>query len=152
MFLSEVLIMNEVLGIIGVRRTGGWTVSQIFEALCLMDDKVIVTRTAKGGAFGWGVGDAIAAWYKADSQEQKLESVTAEQLLKANENNYDIPYSKIKKVELKKFGLGAFINIITDEKKYRWAARGIPGFKHPRIEDFEKILRPVFGDRLTVSK
>jgi hypothetical protein len=144
--------MNEVLGIIGVHRTGGWTASQIFEALCLTDNRVIVARTAKGGTFGWGAGNAIAAWYKAGSQEQKLDSLSAEQLLKANENNYDISYSKIKEVELKKFGLGAFINITTDEKKYRWTARGIPGLKRPRIEDFEKILRPVFGDRLTVSK
>lgn len=141
--------MNEVIGIIGARRTGGWTVSQIFEALCLTDDRVIVTRTAKSGALGMG---APVAWYNARSQEQKLVGLSAEQLLKANENNYDIPYSKIKEVALKKFGLGTFINIITDEKKYRWAARGIPGYEHPRIEDFEKILRPVFGDRLTVSK
>jgi hypothetical protein len=151
--LNKVLIMNaEVLGIIGVHRTGGWTVSQIFEALCLMDDRVVVARTAKGGAFGWGVGNAIAAWYKAGAQEQKLDNLTAEQLLNSNEDNYAIPYSEIKKVELKKFGLGAFINIITDEKKYQWSARGIPGNKNPRIEDFEKILRPVFGGRLAVSK
>ena len=140
--------MNEVIGIMGARRRG-WSVSQVFEALCLMEDRVIVARTAQGGLFGGG---AIPAWYKAASQEQKLVGLSAEQLLKASENNYDIPYSKIKRVELKKFGLGAFINIITDEKKYRWAARGIPGYEHPGIEDFEKILRPVFGDRLTVSK
>lgn len=144
--------MDEVLGIVGVRRTGGWTGSQIFEALCLTNGRIIVARTAKGGAFGWGVGDAAAAWYKAGSMEQKLDNLSAQQLLKDNENNYDIPYSKIKKVELKKFGLGAFINIITDEKKYQWAARGIPGYKHPRIDDFKKILLPFFGEKLAVSK
>jgi hypothetical protein len=152
-FLEKVLIMSEqVLGIIGVRRTGGWTVSQIFEALYLTDERVIVVRTAKGGAFGWGVGNVIAAWYRAGAQEEKLAGLSPEQLLNAYENNYDIPYSRIKKVELKKFGLGAFINIVTDEKKYQWATRGIPGHKHPRIEDFEKILVPVFGDKLSVSK
>ena len=143
---------GRILGIIGVRRTGGWTVSQIFEALYLTDDRVIVVRTAKGGEFGWGVGNVIAAWYKAGAQEEKLASFSAEELLNADENTYDIPYSRIEKVELKKFGLGAFINIITDEKEYKWAARGIPGNKNPRIEDFEKILQPVFAGKLLVKK
>ena len=143
---------QRVLGVIGVHRTGGWTVSQIFEALILTDDRVIVVRTAKGGEFGWGVGNVISAWYKAGAQEEKLAGLSPEELQNADEDNYNIPYSRIKKVELKKFGLGAFVNIITDDKKYKWAARGIPGQKHPRIGDFEKILQPIFADRLSVTK
>lgn len=51
MVLNEALIVNEVIGIIGTRR-GGWSVSQIFEAMCLTGDRVIVARTAQGGVFG----------------------------------------------------------------------------------------------------
>ena len=144
---------SRVLGIIAVQRTAGWTVSQIFEALILTDDKVIVMRTAEGGYFGWGLGNILSAWYRAGDQEEQLARVSSEELLSLiNENDYEIPYSRIKKVELKKFGLGAFITIVTDEKKEKWAARGIPGQKHPRIGDFEKILQPIFADRLSVSK
>ena len=50
--------MNEVIGIIGARR-GGWSVSQIFEAMCLPGDRVIVARTAQGGVFGGG---AVPVW------------------------------------------------------------------------------------------
>ena len=143
---------ERVLGIIGVGRLEGWTRRHIFEALYLTDEKVIVVRTAEGGAFGWGAGDVVAAWYRARAEEEALAGLSGENLLSTDENNYDIPYSRIKKVELKKFGWGAFINIITDEKKYKWGTRGIPGHKHPRTEDFEKILMPVFGDKLSVSK
>lgn len=129
---------NQVLGIIGVQRTGDWTFSQIFEALYLTGDKVIVVRTAKGGAFGWGVGNAIAAWYRAGAQEEKLADLSPEELLNADENNYDIPYSRIRRVELKKFGWGAFINIITDETEYKWSARGIPGISIQELETSRK--------------
>jgi hypothetical protein len=146
-------LSSRVLGVIGVRRTAGWTFSQIFEALILTDDKVIVMRTAEGGYFGWGVGNVISAWYRAGDQEEQLARVSSEELLSLiNENDYEIPYSRIKKVELKKFGLGAFITIVTDEKKEKWAARGIPSKKKARFEDFENILLPIFADKLSVSK
>jgi hypothetical protein len=54
--------------------------------------------------------------------------------LKADEKKFAIPNSEIEKVRLKKYGLGAIINITTSEKKYKWYARGIPIKKGAKIE------------------
>jgi hypothetical protein len=140
------------MGVIGVRRTGGWSFSQIFETLILMDDRAIVVRTAEGGAFGWGAGNAISAWHKSGEQEKQLAEVSPQEILRSNVNNYEIAYSSVKNVQLKKFGLGVSIRIVTDEKEYKWSARGIPGKKNWKIEDFENILQPIFADRLSVMK
>jgi len=65
---------------------------------------------------GWGVGDAILAWHRANQQDKRLATLSADELPELNEDDYVIPFSEIQKVELKKYVRGAKINIITDEK------------------------------------
>lgn len=72
--------------------------------------------------------------------------------MKADKNNSAISNSEIRKVELRKHGLGAEINMITNKKKHKWYVRGIPRKKNAKIEDYEKILKLVFPDKLSVSK
>ena len=142
---------NKPQGIIGVWRTIGWTRRQIYEALYFASDKVIVARTATGFRMSWGVGDSIKGWHKAKEQEEKIENFSVEDILNAGQNNFAISYDTIEKVELKKFGKGAFINMIANERTYHWTVRGIPGIKNPKIEDLEKILRPIFQEKLVLS-
>ncbi len=145
-----VLVMSEALGFISVmRRT---VVTNIFESLYLTKDKVVVLRMGKGGFLGWGTGNAMLAWYKANDQDKHLAKLLPAELPKLNEDDYVVPFSEITKVELKKFGRGAIINIITNEKKYSWFARGLPDKKKPKFDDYEKILETVFLERLSVSK
>jgi hypothetical protein len=87
---------------------------------------------------GWGTGRTLRPYFARRNLERR-------------QNNYELPYSQIKKLELKKFSLGVLIRIVIDEKQHKWAARGIPGKKNWKIEDFEKVLRPIFSDRLSVS-
>jgi hypothetical protein len=67
-----------------------------------------------------------------------MDNFSVEDLLSADQNNFAISYDNIGKVELKKFGKGAFIDIIANRKRYHWNVRGIPDVKNPRIEDLEK--------------
>jgi hypothetical protein len=136
------------VGIIGVWRIVGWTRRQIYEALYFASDKVIVARTATGFQMSWGVGDSIKGWHKAEKQEESMDDFSVEDLLSADQNNFAISYDDVGKVELKKFGKGAFIDIIANGKKYHWSVRGIPGIKNPKIEDLERILRPIFHEKL----
>jgi hypothetical protein len=142
---------SKPLGIIGVWRVVGWTRRQIYEALYFAGDKVIVARTATGFQMSWGVGDSIKGWHKAEKQEESMDDFSVEDLLSADQNNFAISYVNIGKVELKKFGKGAFIDIVANGKKYHLAVRGIPGVKNPKIEDLEKILRPIFQEKLVRS-
>ena len=142
--------MSETLGFISVMRRTGTT--NIFESLYLTKDKTIVLRMDKGGFLGWGTGNAISAWYRANEQDKYLTKLSPNELPKLNEDDYVIPFSEITKVELKKYGRGAIINIITNEKKYGWFARGLPDKKKPKFDDYEKILETVFLEKLSVSK
>ena len=142
--------MSETLGFISVMRRTGTT--NIFESLYLTKDKTIVLRMDKGGFLGWGTGNAISAWYRANDQDAYLAKLSLDELPKLNEDDYIIPFSEITKVELKKYGRGAIINIITNEKKYGWFARGLPDKKKPKFDDYEKILETVFLEKLSVSK
>ncbi len=142
---------SKPLGIIGVWRMVGWTKRQIYEALYFASDKVIVVRTADGVHWGWrGIG-MLRGWYKAKEQEEIMGDFSVEELLSTDINNFAISYDKIEKVELKKFGKGAFINVIANGKEYHWALRGIPDIKNPKIADLEKILRPIFQEKLVMS-
>jgi hypothetical protein len=80
-----------------------------------------------------------------------MDNFSVEDLLSADQNNFAISYDNIGKVELKKFGKGAFIDIIANRKRYHWNVRGIPDVKNPRLEDLEKILRPIFQEKLVKS-
>ena len=86
-----------------------------------------------------------------EKQEEIMDDFSVEELLSTDINNFAISYDKIEKVELKKFGKGAFINVIANGKEYHWALRGIPDIKNPKIADLEKILRPIFQEKLVMS-
>ena len=106
--------MSEAPGIISVMRRTVDT--NIFESLYLTKDKVLVLRMSKGGFLGWGTGNAILAWHRANDQDKYLAKISPDELPKLNEDDYIIPFSEITKVELKKYGRGAIINITTNEK------------------------------------
>jgi len=110
------------------------------------------------GAGGAGFGAAIGAIIDKTRRKEKKEQ-TPEELLKA-ENNFDMLYSEITKVELKKKwsgGLEIKMELIDEEiegETYwgKWVATDIPEKKKATIEDYENILRPIFGDKLSVKK
>lgn len=138
---------EKVHGIISGLRLARFGFGTIFEELCFTADCVIVART--GGAYGKGGGFAA---YRAMKKAESLTELSAGELLKTDVNNFVILYSEIKNVELKKHLRGAKITITTNEKKYGWFTRGIPNEKSAKIEDYERILRSVFQDKLSVSK
>jgi len=142
--------MSEALGFISVHRHD--LVSHIYESLYFTDDKVIVLRIAKAGFMKYGLGNVISGWYKARDQDKNLAKLPPEEALKSNENNYSIPFSEITKVELKKFGLGAIIKILTNQKEYSWDARGLPDVKKPKFGDYEEVLRRIFSEKLLVKR
>ncbi len=136
---------SKPLGIMGVSRIVGWSRLQVYEALCFVNDKVVVVRTATGFQMGWGAGDAVTGWYRAKAQEELLGDCSVEELLSADINNFAIAYDKIEKVELKKFGKGALINLFSEGKKYHWNVHRLSGSS--KFEDFQEFLQPLFGEK-----
>jgi len=151
-------IMSEkVFGIIKVNR------GNTRETLFLTPDRVIVARTSGGfgGMFG-GIG-AVISEYKGKKKEKEYLELSPESVLTADKKNFAIPKSEITKVELKKRRFGKELNIATSKKKYEWSdkiyeehkwnvAGLIPEKKDAKLEDYEDILRPIFGEKLSVKK
>ena len=106
-----------------------------------------------------------------------LKTMRIEEILRSDKHNFAIANSEIKTVELTKWVLprGFFemevyprgatgsdvvklekshgwieFSIITSKKKYQWKDLEIPEKKHVEFEDCENMLRPVFGDKLSV--
>jgi len=141
---------EEVLGIIQVLKTGFRSANQI---LFVTPDRVIVARKsgASGGLFGV-IGIAIQA-SKGKKREKEYLELSPEDVLKADKKNFALPNSEIREVELKCGGGNLVeLKIITSEKKHKWLVLPFEVKKEQRTEDCENILRPVFGDRLSVKK
>ncbi len=76
---------------------------------------------------------------------------------RAHACNFAIPNSEVAKVELKS---RMRLNIKTSKKEHKWYGGGLSrGLVLPEREgklqypeDYENILRPIFGDRLIVKK
>lgn len=129
---------------------------QISEILFFTSARTIVARAGSGGIgmmFGavGATAEAVITARKVKKIEKEHHKFSVEDILKADKNNYGIPNSEIEKVELKKFGRGAKLHIKTRKKygKTKWYARG--AWKDVG-EKYENMLRPIFGDRLSVKK
>jgi hypothetical protein len=86
-------------------------------------------------------------------KEKEYLELPLESVLTADEKNFAIPNSEITKVELRKRWVGVELNILAREKEHKSLVTGlIPEKKKTKIEDYEKLLRPVFGDKLSVEK
>lgn len=139
---------DKPLGIIGVIRFVGWSRLQLYEALYFTADKVIVARTATGFRLKWGAVDAITGYYMAKQQEETMENLSVEEVLNSDENNFAIPYSQIEEIKLKGFLGVAKIKLAANGQKYGWDVRGIPHQDKYKISDVERILSPIFKEKL----
>lgn len=164
---------EKVLGIVKVARPyWGWNIfewsSFIHEQLVFTSDRVLVIRKWSeymGGGVGATdvidglTGVAFDAIKTSESKRRMLERErhvrTLEELLRADKHNFAIPNSEIRKIELKsRFRF----HITTNKEKHKWYASPHPysttekgkEIKYPA--DYENMLRPTFGDKLSVKK
>jgi len=145
---------EKVLGTIGVFRPA--FMKQIAEILFFAPDRTIVARKGSGGIgmmFGavGAAAEAVITARKEKKKEKELREFSLEDILNADKNNYAIPNSDITEVELKKYVRGAKLNIKTS-KKYGKAKWYVEGAWKDVGEKYENMLRPIFGDKLSVKK
>ena len=135
------------------------------EVLVFTPNSLFVARLSTRGIFGVNRGeDAIGIamlfidmlWdsHTRRKSEERL-MANLEELLKADKSKFVIPTSEIREVELKK---RPSVHLLCDLKiitygKHEWCVEGlIPEKKDVKLEDYENMLRPVFGDKLSVKK
>ena len=148
--ISGIILSEKVLGII--RRVG--------ELLFLTPDRVVVANCIEKSRLGDFLNAFLGSYVRSSDtyihskkKEKEYLELPLESVLTADEKNFAIPNSEITKVELKKMRVGVELNIITGKKEHKsWAKGLIPEKKKAKIEDYEKLLRPIFGDKLSVKK
>lgn len=75
---------------------------------------------------------------------KELEKLSPDEILVASERNYEIPYSKVTTVEMKKWGKSA--------KVLFWMGGEVHGFTlELKFEDAVKLARSVLGDKVLVE-
>lgn len=158
---------DEILGMIEVWRPyWGWNPfewsSLIHEQLIFTSDRMLVIRKwseSRGGSAGitdpvaaliGGISDAIdTRESKRKWSEREKQAKTLEDLLRTSKHNFAVPNPEIRQLELKR---GFRFHITTKRKKLKWYALVEREKKISYPGDYEKILRPIFGDKLYVKK
>ena len=117
-------------------------------------ERVIVVKITKVGGKPYNLIN-LSYLQKMKDKEKELAGLSAEELLKIDQENFAIPMSEIVKVTLRKYRFlrARYITVETNYKKYRWQATGIPPeIKVAKFEQFEAILQPIFADKLIIKK
>ena len=165
---------GKVLGILRAKRSVFSIPPTVHEFLLFTPERVIVVRQSTKLFPYLTVG---AQANVSDTFVGLLETMKVEDILKSDKHNFAILHSEIAKVELTKWVIprGFFemevyprgatgsdvvklekshgwieLSIITSKKKYTWKDVEIPKKKLVEFEDCQNMLRPVFGDKLSV--
>jgi len=95
-----------------------------------------------------GEAERRALDHKAKERTEEFTSVSAEEILNADKNNYAIPYSAILKVEMKKGGFFSPPNtsIITAEKKHSFKI-----LEKKKFESFVDLARTALLGKVQVK-
>jgi len=165
---------GKVLGILRAKRSVFSIPPYVHEFLLFTPKRVVVVRQSTK-LFPYRTAGAHAN--VNDMFVDFLKTMKVEDVLRSDKRNFAILHSEITKVELTKWVLprGFFetevyprgatgsdvvklekshgwieLSIITSKKKYTWKDVEIPKKKSVEFEDCQNMLRPVFGDKLSV--
>jgi len=167
-------VSGKVLGILRAKRSVFSIPPTVHEFLLFTPERVVVVRqSAKLLPYPTVGAQADVSGMLVEF----LKTMKVEDVLRSDKHNFAIPLSEIKKVELTKWVIprGFFemevyprgatgsdvdklekshgwieLSIITSEKKHQWKDLEIPKKKPLEFEDCQNILRPIFGDKLSV--
>jgi len=131
----------------------------IRETLFVTPDRIVVARTSggKGGALFGAIGIAVEGVLQQREAKKKTEQysqISLESILKADKNNYAIPNADIQKIEIKSRNR---FHITTTKEQHKWylspkEMKWTTSSIHEDIKNLENVLRPIFGDKLSVEK
>jgi len=125
---------DKPLVVLGTIRYVGWNRYPEYEGLCFAKDRLVVARQEK------------------DTPETylALESVSVGETLKANKNNFAIPYEDVEKVELNKTLRTIQLKVTAGKTKYAWSVKHMPHNEFLSVDDVKRVLQPIFDWKLDV--
>jgi hypothetical protein len=104
----------------------------------------IASGSGAFGATGALAGGALASKEEAKKQDQ-IQQLSPDQLLQSNKKNFDVPFSKISRLEIgKKLGTSR-LYVITPDETYKFKFQGV------QMEKIESGIRAVIPAGLTLQ-
>ena len=95
--------------------------------------KGMLAQLASGGAFG--VAGAALASRQDSKNRSQMQEVSPDQLLQANKKNFEVPYSRITRLELGKKHGQTRLHVIAQDQIYQFKFQG------SKIEQIESWIR-----------
>jgi len=113
----------------------------------------VTKREALKEFAGFFVGGLAGYWLAIRSdkkQAEKIKELSPDEILKSDKENYEIPYSQISKVELKKYSkmmwpYSSEIWTYTQEKETKFRLKAI------KYEELQQLLNSVLGNKVTLG-
>jgi hypothetical protein len=119
------------------------------------NNRLIVTKREALKEFAsFFAGGFAGYWLAIQSDKKKAEKIkelSPDDILKADKENYEIPYSEISKVELKKYSklmwpFSSEIWIHTQQKELKFRLKAI------KYEELQQLLNPVLGNKVMLGR
>ncbi|MGD6806255.1 MAG: hypothetical protein ACQCN4_04785 [Candidatus Bathyarchaeia archaeon] len=120
--------------VFGTIRYVGWDRYPEYEGLCFAKNRLVVARQKKDTAETY----------------LPLKDISVEELLKADKNNFAIPYEDVEQVELKKSLRTIKLTVKTSKDKYTWSVKYMPHNEFLALDDVKRVLKPIFDWKLDV--
>lgn len=123
--------------------------------LFFTNNRLIVTKREALKEFAsFFAGGFAGYWLAIQSDKKKAEKIkelSPDEILKADKENYEIPYSEISKVELKKYfklmwPYTSEIWIHTQEKETKFRLKAI------KYEELQQLLNSVLGNKVMLGR
>lgn len=170
---SALIMREKLLGIIKAKRSVFSIPPHVREFLLFTPERVVVARQTPRLFPYLTAGTRTEV---ASTTAELLKTREVETILQTSKHNFALQHSQISKAVLTKwvsprgfFEMEVYprgstasdvvnlekswgwteLGIITSEKKYKWSDLEIPEKESAEFKDYENMLRPVFGDKLS---
>lgn len=143
------MMSEEILGTINVRKQKFGGFDQFL--LCFTPKGIIAAKAGGSGmgttmAFG-AIGTAVRQ-HAAGKKVEELKELSAESLLTSDKANFEIPYSDVTKVEMKKGGImtNSMLRVSTPKEEYKFHIT-----EKKLFDDQVNLIRSVLPDKLSMK-
>jgi len=147
--VSNTQATEGILGVIEDAMTWNYKYNLFFTSSRILVAKIRGPSDDLSYLFGGVVAGIVAdkLLKPEEKRREKLKQLSAEEILKADRSNFMIPYSEIVRVEMKHFGRGRIMKIITNTREHKFNLN----LRRDRFDEYVDLIRSIVPDKLSVS-
>ena len=122
------ILSETVTGSITAMKPQGWK-GDLGCFLVFTSQRLLVSFKSVWGSLassgGFGIAGAAVASHGDANKRSQMQGMSPDQILQGNKKNFDVPYSRITKLELGKARGGSMLHIFTQDQAYEFRLTGV---------------------------